>query len=71
MWPPWMNFENMVVSQSPSCVRLFATPWTAVHQASLSFIISWSLLKLTSTAVRCCSIHMLLDSMVDSMLDAI
>ena len=25
-----------------------ATPWTAVHQASLSFIISWNLLKLTS-----------------------
>ena len=29
-------------------VRLFATPWTAAHQASLSFTISWSLLKLMS-----------------------
>ena len=29
-------------------VQLFATPWTAAHQASLSFTISWSLLKLTS-----------------------
>ena len=31
-----------------SCVWLFVTPWTAAHQASLSFIISWSLLRLTS-----------------------
>ena len=31
-----------------SRVRLFATPWTAAHQASLSFTISWSLLKLMS-----------------------
>ena len=29
-------------------VRLFATPWTAAHQASLSFTVSWSLLKLMS-----------------------
>ena len=32
--------------QSLSCVRLFATPWTAAHQASLSIINSRSLLKL-------------------------
>ena len=31
--------------QSLSCVRLFATPWTAAHQASLSISNSWSLLK--------------------------
>ena len=31
-----------------SRVWLFATPWTAVRQASLSFTISWSLLKLMS-----------------------
>ena len=35
-----------VVAQSLSHVRLFVTPWTAAHQASLSFTISWSLLKL-------------------------
>ena len=29
-------------------VQLFATSWTAVPQASLSFTISWSLLKLMS-----------------------
>ena len=34
--------------QSLSRVRLFATPWTAAHQASLSFTISRSLLKLMS-----------------------
>ena len=31
-----------------SRVRLFATPWTAACQASLSFTNSWSLLKLMS-----------------------
>ena len=34
--------------QSLSRVRLFATPWTAACQASLSIINSWSLLKLRS-----------------------
>ena len=34
-----------VVVQSLSCIRLFATPQAAVHQASLSLTISWSLLK--------------------------
>ena len=34
--------------QSLSRVRLFVTPWTAAHQASLSISNSWSLLKLTS-----------------------
>ena len=29
-------------------VRLFVTPWTAVHQSSLSFTISPNLLKFTS-----------------------
>ena len=28
--------------QSFSCVRLFATPWTAARQASLSITISWN-----------------------------
>ena len=32
--------------QSLSCVQLFASPWTAACQASLSFTISQSLLKL-------------------------
>ena len=33
---------------SVSHVQLFVTPWTAQHQASLSFTISWSLLRLMS-----------------------
>ena len=36
------------VVQLLRCVQLFATPWTAAHQASLSFTISQSLLKLMS-----------------------
>ena len=38
----------VVISQSLSCVQLFATPWAAACQASLPFTISWSLLKLMS-----------------------
>ena len=37
-----------VVVQSLSRVWLLTTPWTAARQASLSFTISWSWLKLTS-----------------------
>ena len=38
--------EVVVVVQSPSRVQLFAAPWTAAHQAFLSFTISRSLLRL-------------------------
>ena len=34
--------------QSLSCIQFFVTPWTAAHQASLSFTVSQSLLKLLS-----------------------
>ena len=37
-----------VVVQLLSCLRLFVTPWTAAHQASLFFTISQSLLSLMS-----------------------
>ena len=37
--------------QSLSCVRLSVTPWTATHQTSLCFTISWSLLQHVSTEV--------------------
>ena len=50
----------MVVVQSLSCVRLFVTPWTAAHQASLSFTISWSLLKLLSIELVMPSSHLVL-----------
>ena len=39
------RYKFVVFVQSLSHVRLFVTPWSAAHQASLSFTISWSLLK--------------------------
>ena len=41
-------------------VQLFATPWTAAHQAPLSSIISWSLPKLTSIESVMLSNHLIL-----------
>ena len=43
-----------------SRVQLSATPWTAAHQASLSFTISWSLLKLMSIELMMPSNHLIL-----------
>ena len=43
-----------------SRVQLFATPWTAAHQASLSFTISKSLLKLMSSELMMPSNHLIL-----------
>ena len=41
----------VVVIQLLSHLRLFVTPWTAAHQASLSITNSWGLLKLMSIAL--------------------
>ena len=49
-----------VVVQLLSCVLLFATPWTAAHQTSLSYTISWSLLKLMSIESVMPSNHLML-----------
>ena len=46
--------------QSHSCVRLFSTPWTAAHLTTLSFTISWSLLKLMSIESVMPSNHLIL-----------
>ena len=43
-----------------SHVPLFATPWTAAHQASLSITISWILLKLMSIESVMPSNHLIL-----------
>ena len=43
-----------------SCVRNFATAWTAAHQASLSITNSWSLLKLMSVKSVMPSNHLIL-----------
>ena len=49
-----------VVVHSLSCVWFFATPWTAARQASLSFTISQSLLKLMSIESMMPSNHFIL-----------
>ena len=51
---------HLLVVQSLSCIQLFATPWTAACQASLSFIISQSLLKLMSIELVMPSNHFVL-----------
>ena len=43
-----------------SCVQVFATPWTAACQASLSISNSWSLLKLMSVKLVMPSNHLIL-----------
>ena len=47
---------------SLSHVRLFVTPWTVAHQASLSFTISWSSLKPMSIESVMPSNHLILCS---------
>ena len=55
------NLPMMVaVIQLLSCVQLFATPWTAVPQASLPITISLSLLKLMSIESVMPSNHLIL-----------
>ena len=54
--------KKMIISsvQSLSHVRLFATPWIAARQASLSITISRSSLRLTSTESVMLSSHLIL-----------
>ena len=53
----WSTFS---VVQPLSHVQLFVTPWTAAHQASLSFTIPWSLLKFMSIKSVMQSNHLIL-----------
>ena len=76
--PPTLSFpwskSSLVVVQLLSCSQLFVTPWTAAHQAFLSFTISQNLLKLLSTEsvipynylVLCCPLLLLLLSFFPS-----
>ena len=50
----------VAIVQFLSCVGLFATPWTAARQASLSLTISWSLLKLKPIELVILSNHLIL-----------
>ena len=52
-----MSFSS---GQLLSLVWLFATPWIAAHQASLSITNSWSLLKLTFIMLVMPSNHLIL-----------
>ena len=52
--------STVVVVQLLSCVRLFATPWTAARQASLSITNSRSSLKLMSIESVMPSNHLIL-----------
>ena len=57
------KFKTILVKfvvQSLSCVWLFATPWTAACQASLSFNVSQSLLNLMSIESVMPSNHLIL-----------
>ena len=51
---------TLVVVQSLGHIWLLVTPWTAAHQASLSFTISWNLLKLMSIESVMPSNHLVL-----------
>ena len=62
---PGKNFRKArinqtVIAQSPNCVRLFMTPWTPAHQASLSLTISWGLPKFMSIELVLPSNHLIL-----------
>ena len=54
------EIQRVIRSLLLSHVWLFATPWTAAHQASLSFTISWSLPKLMSIEYVMPSSHFIL-----------
>ena len=65
----WLNFSDLIFLTSTlwntyffccCCEQLFVTPWTAAHQASLSFTISRSLLKPMSTESVMPSNHLIL-----------
>ena len=55
-----ISFGPICSVQSLSHVRLFATPWSAAHQASLLITNSQSLLKLTSIKSVMLSNHLIL-----------
>ena len=60
----WVNFcmwcRIVVAVEAPRPVSYFAIPWTGAHQASLSFTISQSLLKLMSMESVMPSNHLIL-----------
>ena len=53
-------YKKLLLLFSRCHIQLLVTPWTAAHQASLSFTISWSLLKLMSIRSVMLSNHLFL-----------
>ena len=53
------SYLLFLVAHLLSHIWFFATPWTAACQASLSFTISWSLLKLMSVELMMQSNHLI------------
>ena len=63
LWSPYAAYHVtpwLLCTQLLSCVRLFANPWMAAHQASLSITNSQSLLKLMSIESVMPSNHLIL-----------
>ena len=58
----WTAFHQFSLVQLLSCIRLFATPWTAACQASLSITNSQSLPKLMSIESVMYSKHLILSN---------
>ena len=58
--PAKARYYQFSLVQSLSCVRIFATLWTATHQASLSITSSQSSLKLISIGLVMPSNHLIL-----------
>ena len=56
----WEHQTQLVVVELLSRVQLFASPWTTAKQASLSFIVFQSLLKLMSIELMMPSNHLIL-----------
>ena len=54
------HYSGLLLLLSRSVMSDSATPWTAAHQASLSFTISWSLFKLMSIEWMMLSNHLIL-----------
>ena len=62
--PKWLHLASFVVIAAAVVVQslshVFAAPWTAARQASLSFTISWSLLRFMSIESVVPSNHLIL-----------
>ena len=60
LWKIHSIYVSILVVESLNCVWLFVTPWTVAHQASLSFTISWSMLKFMFVELVMLSNHLIL-----------